>query len=95
MSRDNQKASTPVPQEATPAPTKPKGKKFSFSFGFLRKEKGDKAFSDKVAPSKRELETRATKRREQRAKAPAALKQQVIPATEPEEESEEQEVQPV
>jgi hypothetical protein len=81
MARDNQKAPTPAPQDATPgqnAPTKAKGAKFSFS-NLFRKTSTDKAFADKVAPSRRELEERAAKRRAQKSRVQGGLKPQPAP----------------
>jgi hypothetical protein len=83
---------TPAPetpnQEAQPAK---KGRKFSFSFSFLRKSDTDKEFQGKVAPSKRELEAQSAKRKAQRARVQGGLKQHVL---EPENETEEQIAQP-
>ncbi len=73
MSRE-QKNPTPASPEATSAQstpaqsTKTKGKSFGFSFALFRKTNGEKAFTDKVAPSRRELEARATKRQAQKEK---------------------------
>ena len=90
MSRDNPKAPTPVPQAAASNQALGK-KKFSFSFSFLRKSNAEKGFESKVAPSRRELEVRATKRKTQKDKEQGGLKLAPALAAEPEE----QELQPV
>jgi hypothetical protein len=68
----NHVSSTATPSVATPsvaAPAIPKSAspKFAFSKAAFS-TKGNKGFSDKVAPSRRELEDRATKRKAQREK---------------------------
>lgn len=89
----NPKTPTPAPQaEASTQDTqaaKPKSKKFSFSLSFFRKGNNDKTYAGKVAPSKRELEAQAAKRRAQRAKTQGGLKPQPAPVTETENELEE------
>jgi hypothetical protein len=92
MSKDATKTPTPQPHEAANVQAPAKAKK-TFSFSFFRKDNGDKAFADKVAPSKRELEAQAVKRRAQRAKMQGGLKPQ--PTLHAESEVEEQVVQPV
>jgi hypothetical protein len=55
------KNSTATPPDATPAITKPAAPKLAFSKAAFS-TKSTKGFSDKVAPSRRELEARAAKR---------------------------------
>jgi hypothetical protein len=97
MARDNQKTPTPAPEAALATESQaPAKKKFSFSFDFFRKDsskafgKGSKEFAGKVAPSKRELEARAAKRRAQKAKM-QGIKQQPTPV---ESEETEKQLQP-
>jgi hypothetical protein len=92
MSHEKSKTPTPAPQEVAQT-AKPKAKKFSFSLAFFRKSGGDNAFGDKVAPSKRELEERATKRKSQKAKLQGGLKLQPVSVVD-EPTSEEEALQP-
>lgn len=59
--------STVTPSVTAPSVAKAASPKFAFSKATFA-AKGNKGFSDKVAPSKRELEDRATKRKAQREK---------------------------
>jgi hypothetical protein len=61
------KGANHVSSKATPLVAKAASPKFAFSKAAFT-AKGNKGFSEKVAPSKRELEDRATKRKAQREK---------------------------
>jgi hypothetical protein len=90
MAQDNQKPPAPATEATTQdGQASKKAKKFSFSLNFFRKNNNEKEFAGKVAPSKRELEAQATKRRAQRAKMQGGLKPQPAPVEAEAEESEE------
>lgn len=96
MARDNQKPTTPAPEAEAPAKDSqaPAKKKFSLS-DLFRKNNTNKEFEGKVAPSRRELETRAAKRRAQKAKMSGGIKPQPVPAPEVKNEETEEQLQPV
>lgn len=77
MAQNSQNASSDqqAADDKATAPAK-KAAKFSFSFDFFRKNNSNNEFAGKVAPSRRELEARATKRRAQKAKTQGGIKQQ-------------------